>query len=214
MSGTTVHCYLLITNNEEDKDLSIAVAPREYFLAEVRGYEKNASVMYDRQNNVYRPVQVKLGNILANHDQYKAVKLRLISRVETVAVVKFENVAPTAREIALLELGCGSPEYDDNVFRPQLRNIPVSAVLFGVNISPAQDPRGIAVAGVTPAGAAESSGIRPGDVIVSVAGTPVHNHADLWFVLSRFSPGDSVPVMVARGNDLKTIDVTFGERPR
>jgi S1-C subfamily serine protease len=60
----------------------------------------------------------------------------------------------------------------------------------------------------------QSATFRPGgDVITKVGDTPIEHADDLAEAISRFAPGEQVPVEVHRGGDTKTITVRLGERP-
>ncbi|WP_327087293.1 trypsin-like peptidase domain-containing protein [Nonomuraea sp. NBC_01738] len=73
-------------------------------------------------------------------------------------------------------------------------------------------PQGVAVASVEPGGAAAKAGIRTGDVIVSVNGTPTPTMSDLSELLTELKPGDQAKVEVIRANGkTETVTVTLGE---
>jgi serine protease Do len=50
---------------------------------------------------------------------------------------------------------------------------------FGLKVAPAQDGAGVAVVDVAPGSAAAERGLKPGDVILEVAGTEVHQPSDV-----------------------------------
>ncbi|WP_345802037.1 M50 family metallopeptidase [Microbacterium sp. AZCO] len=58
-----------------------------------------------------------------------------------------------------------------------------------------------------PPAPAEAAGIQPGDVIVSVDGTPVSTFAEASAII-RKSPGQSIPIVVERDGAEQTITVT------
>ncbi len=68
---------------------------------------------------------------------------------------------------------------------------------------------GVYVAGVAENGAAREAGLREGDVIMSVAGSPVNSSAELQEKVSRFRPGDDVKIVVKRNGDRKQFTVTL-----
>jgi S1-C subfamily serine protease len=73
---------------------------------------------------------------------------------------------------------------------------------------------GVLVASVVQGGPADRAGIKMGDLITSVAGTPTPTQGDLSKVLASHAPGDKVPVTVARSDGSKaTLTVTLGELP-
>ena len=59
---------------------------------------------------------------------------------------------------------------------------------------------GVEVAGLMPGYPAETAGMRTGDVITGVDGTPVHDTADLQHAMSGVSPGADVVLNTSRGN--------------
>jgi serine protease Do len=71
---------------------------------------------------------------------------------------------------------------------------------------------GALVRGVEPGSPAASAGLRPGDVIVDLAGTPVESVEDLLGALRRTPPGSQQPVVVVRNGGRITLTVTVGSR--
>jgi putative serine protease PepD len=70
---------------------------------------------------------------------------------------------------------------------------------------------GVLVAAVEPGGPAARAGIRAGDVIVAVSGTPVLTADDLAAALARVKPGTSIPVQLVRNGKKLTIRVKVGQ---
>jgi Tol biopolymer transport system component len=75
---------------------------------------------------------------------------------------------------------------------------------------------GVLIGGVRPEGAAARAGIRHGDLLVELAGTPIRDIYDFMYVLQRSKPGDTVKTVVDRGGKRLELAVTFGasQRPR
>ena len=75
---------------------------------------------------------------------------------------------------------------------------------------------GVLIGGVRPEGAAERAGIRRGDLLVELAGTPIRDIYDFMYVLQRSKPGDTVQAVVDRGGQRLELTVTLGasQRPR
>ena len=71
--------------------------------------------------------------------------------------------------------------------------------------------RGALVGDLEKGGPAEKAGIQPGDVIVSVDGTPVSRSQDLPRMVARHAPGSRAKVTVLRSGAEKTFDVTLDE---
>nr|BAL57842.1 serine protease [uncultured Bacteroidetes bacterium] len=55
--------------------------------------------------------------------------------------------------------------------------------------------------------AAEEAGLKPGDVIVEVEGTPIHSAAELTERIARQRPGDRIRVVFYRGSDRREVTV-------
>lgn len=68
---------------------------------------------------------------------------------------------------------------------------------------------GVYISGLTEDGAAESAGIREGDIIVSINGTPVKSSPELQEQVGRYRPGDRINVTVLRDEEEKTIPVVL-----
>jgi Tol biopolymer transport system component len=75
---------------------------------------------------------------------------------------------------------------------------------------------GVLIGGVRPQGAAEQAGMRRGDLLIELAGTPVRDIYDFMYVLQRSKPGDTVKAVVDRDGKRLELTVTLGasQRPR
>ena len=69
--------------------------------------------------------------------------------------------------------------------------------------------QGVYVNGLTEDGAAESAGIREGDVITAINGAPVKSSPELQEQVGRHRPGDRIQVSVIRKGDEKLFSVTL-----
>ena len=54
---------------------------------------------------------------------------------------------------------------------------------------------------------------RGGDVITKVGPTPITNADDLSGAVARYKPGQTVPVVISRDGQAKTLQVRLTERP-
>jgi putative serine protease PepD len=73
---------------------------------------------------------------------------------------------------------------------------------------------GVVVGSVTAGGPAAKAGMRVGDLIVAVDGTPITTTAELSAVLAGLKPGMKVPVVVRQQDGArKTLQVTVGTLP-
>ncbi len=74
--------------------------------------------------------------------------------------------------------------------------------------------QGVLVTGVLQSGPASAGGLRPGDVVVSVAGTPVTNSYQLLTAVASLKPSAVAAIGVQRGDKALNVDVTVGQRPK
>ena len=73
--------------------------------------------------------------------------------------------------------------------------------------------RGVVISQIVRGAPAAQAGLQPRDVITAVDGQPIIDETTLGRALSRRTPRERVQLMVARGSEQLTIDVTLGERP-
>ena len=64
-----------------------------------------------------------------------------------------------------------------------------------------------------PTGPAQAGGIKPGDVITSIGGTPVADESQLAVALIKHHSGEKVDVVIYRGGKKMTVSVTLGSSP-
>jgi S1-C subfamily serine protease len=82
-----------------------------------------------------------------------------------------------------------------------------------LGVTSAPHPGGAEIQGVTPGSPAQGAGLRAGDVITGVDGSPVRDPDDLSQAVSGLEPGDEVQVEVTRDGEQRTFDVELGVRP-
>jgi len=73
--------------------------------------------------------------------------------------------------------------------------------------------QGVLITGVVQSGPASEGGVRPGDVVVKIAGTPISNTPQLLNAVAALKPRETATVSVQRGKDPLDIKVTVGQRP-
>jgi serine protease DegQ len=73
---------------------------------------------------------------------------------------------------------------------------------------------GVLVTGVLQNGPAAQAGLRPGDVIVEVAGKQIGNVSELLTNVAALKPGTPTPFKVQRRDDALELNVTPGLRPK
>ena len=86
---------------------------------------------------------------------------------------------------------------------------PEMAETFGLKQS-----EGVIITGVLQGGPAAKAGIRPGDVLLRVAGKEIHNVGELLTHIAALSPGQPVSVALSRGNTTMQLEVTPAQRPK
>jgi serine protease Do len=67
---------------------------------------------------------------------------------------------------------------------------------------------------VRPDSPARRAGIRPNDLILSLAGEPTDTCAEFYDLRARLRAGEQIEVVVKRGDELQTLRVTVGGRER
>jgi hypothetical protein len=87
----------------------------------------------------------------------------------------------------------------------QMANMPRLGVMPG---NYEEDDKGVLVEQVIPGGAAEAGGIKAGDFIIGIAGTPVKNIDDYMKALAAQKPNVEIELTVMRNKDKKTVKVT------
>jgi serine protease DegQ len=72
---------------------------------------------------------------------------------------------------------------------------------------------GVLITGVLQDGPASAAGMKPGDVVVKIAGKPIHNTSQLLLAVAALSPKDEAVIGVQRGSQAVDLTVTVGRRP-
>jgi Do/DeqQ family serine protease len=86
---------------------------------------------------------------------------------------------------------------------------PEMAETFGL-----KQTQGVIITGVLQDGPAAKAGIKPGDVLLRVAGKDIQNVGELLTHIASLPPGQQVKVELARRNTSVTLDVTPAQRPK
>ena len=72
---------------------------------------------------------------------------------------------------------------------------------------------GVIIAAVLKNGPADKSGIRPGDMLISIADKPISNMAEMFNLIAQLQPGSQTDMIVLRDNKEVKINVGVGKRP-
>jgi serine protease DegQ len=74
--------------------------------------------------------------------------------------------------------------------------------------------QGVLITGVLQNGPASAGGLRPGDVVVKVADTPVVNVSQLLTAVAALKPQEKAVIGVQRGDKAFDLSVTVAQRPK
>lgn len=72
---------------------------------------------------------------------------------------------------------------------------------------------GALIRSVTEGTPAADAGLREGDVVVAIDGTPIRSVEDLYAAVRDHDPGDTVEVRIVRRGDRRTVELTLGRLP-
>lgn len=73
-------------------------------------------------------------------------------------------------------------------------------------------PRGAMIHSVLPGSAAQTAGVQIGDIVSWVKGRPIQGPADLTGTIATMSPGETVQIVVRRGEQQISMNVALGSR--
>ena len=71
---------------------------------------------------------------------------------------------------------------------------------------------GATVASIVKGGPAAVAGLRVGDTIERIEGTPVHSISEVLGLVSTHSPGQTLSLEVRRGHRIRALPVVLGSR--
>jgi Do/DeqQ family serine protease len=74
--------------------------------------------------------------------------------------------------------------------------------------------QGVLITGVVQSGPASAGGLRPGDVVLKIAGTPVANTPQLLNAVAALKPREMATISVQRGSAALDLRVVVAQRPR
>jgi Do/DeqQ family serine protease len=73
---------------------------------------------------------------------------------------------------------------------------------------------GVLITGVLQNGPAAQAGMKPGDVVLTIAGRPVHNTAQLLLAVASLKPQSQAQIGVQRGKEALQLNVLIAQRPK
>lgn len=74
--------------------------------------------------------------------------------------------------------------------------------------------QGVLITGVLQNGPASQAGMRPGDVVTTIAGRPVRSTSELLLAVSELKPQAQAQIGVQRGKETLQLTVTVAQRPK
>ncbi|MDD4888031.1 MAG: PDZ domain-containing protein, partial [Thiomonas sp.] len=75
-------------------------------------------------------------------------------------------------------------------------------------------PEGVVIVGVLRQGPADKAGLKPGDMVLDVAGQAVVNTGQLLNAVAGLKPGSETAIQVLRNGKAQTLTVRIGTRPQ
>jgi serine protease Do len=138
-------------------------------------------------------------------------------------VVGMNTAIYSDQRSANIGIGFATPINSIRDLLPQLRNGKVIRGVIGVEVSIDQltaqtakafglpSANGALINKVNPNGPADKAGMAPGDVVVEFGGKPVKDSDSLVAMVVSTKPGTSVPMVVYRDNQRRTLNVVIDE---
>jgi serine protease Do len=138
-------------------------------------------------------------------------------------VVGMNTAIYTDQRSANIGIGFATPINAVRDLLPQLRNGKVVRGVIGVEVSKDHltqetakafglpNTSGAVINKVNPNGPADKAGIEPGDVVIEFAGKAVKDSDSLVAMVVNIKPGTSVPLVVYRNNQRKSLNVVIDE---
>jgi serine protease Do len=138
-------------------------------------------------------------------------------------VVGMNTAIYTDQRSANIGIGFVTPINAIRDLLPQLRNGKVVRGVIGVNVQRTRitsdeakalglpNTNGAVISQVNPNTPADKAGLEPGDVVVEFNGKPVKDSDSLVAMVINTKPGTTVPIIVFRNNQRKTLNITVDE---
>lgn len=86
----------------------------------------------------------------------------------------------------------------------------LSPRLAFLGVAPNDDTEDDRIDMIIPGSAADKAGIQPGDLIVKFGDKPIEKYDDLPPLVRKHKPGDTVAVIIQRGDETLSLDITLG----
>ena len=89
----------------------------------------------------------------------------------------------------------------------------VRSAYLGVTVTTEKEPNGVFVQSVEKGWCADEAGLRAGDIIVKIGDFETPTMTRLTRAMRTYNPGDTVEMVIHRGNEELTLTITFDEKP-
>jgi Zn-dependent M28 family amino/carboxypeptidase len=122
------------------------------------------------------------------------------------------QVAGYVADLALALANRAAPLTFVDAPRPQLSQSGRSTASLGTIPDMSESPGGVRISGVRAGGPADQAGLKRGDIIVQIGDLPVANLYAMTDALNAHKPGDTVAVIVKRGDQTLTFTAVLGRR--
>ena len=132
------------------------------------------------------------------HEQYHAA-------TDDVDLVNFEGLSQVARFAAeVVQMLSVTPRAELTIQKAAPRG---QRRVLGVAVG--QQVSGVSVQGVSPDSLAQRAGVRAGDIVMQIGGTPVSELGDIAAALAKLEPGKDTTVVVFRDGEQVTLKAKF-----
>ena len=122
------------------------------------------------------------------------------------------TVARYVADVALALANRAAPLTFVDVPRPQLSQSGRTSASLGTIPDMSESPGGVRISGVRAGGPADQAGMQGGDIIVRIGDKTIANLYDMTDALNAHQPGDTVQVVVKRGEQTLTVTAVLGRR--
>jgi serine protease DegQ len=148
------------------------------------------------------------GALVDAHGNLVGINTAIYSRSGGSLGIGFAIPASSAKQVLESIISSGSVSRGWIGVEPREVSIDVAESLM---IKPGT---GILIAGVVRGGPADAAGIKPGDVLVSLAGKPVSDPTSMRNLVAGLAPGSSATATLRRDQKDVELRIDIGKRPR
>lgn len=146
------------------------------------------------------------GGLVGADGRLLGVNVAFIPPEQRAVSIGFAIPAPTVTDVVTQLIETGDVRHAFLGIRPA----PITPQL--VERFDLTTEEGAIVVSVVPGSAAAEAGVRPGDIVVGLAGEPIRTVEDLFATLRELRPGDAVALTLSREGDRTELEVVLDER--